>query len=135
MAYTGHSTLLLPRKFCTDVTAIDADGNMDAGAVNDLVVNDNNHPHWVAWIEFYSDVAGTTLVVPNAGTIVVSVSPTSISGYGSYDEAITNGTITFATPTQVNWSGKTKVVRWTVGTQITVGSATHFRLFAQGYHS
>lgn len=134
-----HATLVLPRTIAGDITVIDA---LAAGNDLDITipVGHRYHPHWFLWVELYTDDTGGTVSVCNDGTLTVSVAPTAATGYASYLEAITGGTIELSGSTgpvnSVNWSGHTAVVRIDPGTGIVdINDVSHYRYFIRAYYA
>ena len=136
--------LLMPRLTTSALTSITGvfDSGTDYFDVDVRAEGNDNFAHWEAWLEFYDDTAGTSLVVPDDGDIDVLVSPTNKTGYADYLEALSDGNITmsgqaFTAGPRVTWAGRAGVIRFDVATPVDAGSsgAIYFRAYAWGYHS
>ena len=75
---------------------------------------------------FFSDAAGTTPVVPGAGTVDITVE--TVNNAGTF-EAIPDTPLTAATPETLSWNGNTKSVK-AIPAGIT--TATHYKVVWTG---
>lgn len=87
-----------------------------------------NYSHNFAGVEYYSDSAGTTKVIPTAGTETYTLKTTvQPNDYQSFQD----NTLNASTPDQVDWAANTEVVRVTLA-GVSGNGATHAKLIFVG---